>query len=199
LPTVTVIESRPRIGPLRTLPNAITVVRTVAAVTVGLVAVAAQSLLLVVVAYSIYWVGDMLDGFVARRAGQETRIGAVLDIVSDRACTAVLCIGLVDLLPGIAAVAVVFLLSFLVLDTMLSLGFLCWPGLVSPNYFHVVDRRVWMLNWSPAAKAANTAGVVAAVAFGAYHVALAVALGVVAVKAWSAVAVVRLLERSGRV
>jgi CDP-diacylglycerol--glycerol-3-phosphate 3-phosphatidyltransferase len=196
---MTVIESRPRIGPVRTLPNAITVVRTVAAVALGLVAVAAQSLLLVVVAYSIYWVGDMLDGFVARRTGQETRIGAVLDIVSDRACTAVLCVGLVRLLPGITAVAVVFLLSFLVLDTMLSLVFLCWPGVVSPNYFHVVDHRVWVLNWSPTAKAANTAGVVAAVAFGAYNVALAVAVGVVAVKAWSAVAVVRLLEREGRV
>ena len=59
--------------------------------------------------------------------------------------------------------AVVFLLSFMVLDTMLSLAFLCWP-LVSPNDFHLVDHRVWRLNWSPLAKAANTAGVVVAIA-----------------------------------
>ena len=63
-------------------------------------------------------------------------------------------------------VAVVFLLSFMVLDTMLSLAFLCWP-ILGPNDFHVVDRRVWLLNWSPPAKAANTAGVVGALAIGA--------------------------------
>ena len=62
----------------------------------------------------------------------------------------------------------------MVLDTMLSLAFLCWP-LVSPNDFHRVDHPVWLLNWSPAAKAANTAGVVAAIALGAYAVGLAVA------------------------
>ena len=93
--------------------------------------------------------------------------------------------------------AVVFLLSFLVLDTMLSLAFLCWPVL-SPNYFHLVDRRVWALNWSPVAKVANTAGVIGAIAFGQYLLALGVAVAVVAVKLWSVAAVVRLLERDGR-
>ena len=44
-------------------------------------------------AYAVYWVGDIADGWAARRLGQETRAGAVLDIVSDRACTAVLCVG----------------------------------------------------------------------------------------------------------
>jgi len=77
---------------------------------------------------------------------------------------------------------------------MLSLAFLCWP-LLGPNDFHLVDRRVWALNWSPPAKAANTAGVVGALAFGQYPLALAVAVAVVGVKLWSAAAVVRLLER----
>ena len=67
--------------------------------------------------------------------------------------------------PARAPGRIVFLLSFMVLDTMLSLAFLCWP-VVSPNYFDAVDRRVWQLNWSPAAKAANTAGVVGALALG---------------------------------
>ncbi|RAO31509.1 CDP-diacylglycerol--glycerol-3-phosphate 3-phosp hatidyltransferase [Micromonospora saelicesensis] len=185
------------VGPLRTVPNYITAVRTVAAVTVGIVALVFGSVALMAVSYGIYWIGDVLDGWAARRLGQETRAGAVFDIVSDRACTAVLCVGLVSLVPDVAVVAVVFLLSFLVLDTMLSLAFLCWPVL-SPNYFHLVDRRVWALNWSPVAKVANTAGVIGAIAFGQYLLALGVAVAVVAVKLWSVAAVVRLLERDGR-
>ncbi|MCG5452239.1 CDP-alcohol phosphatidyltransferase family protein [Micromonospora hortensis] len=196
---MTLVDSRAAItvGPLRTVPNYITAVRTVAAVTVGIVALVSGSVALMAVSYGIYWLGDVLDGWAARRLGQETRAGAVFDIVSDRACTAVLCVGLVSLVPDVAVVAVVFLLSFLVLDTMLSLAFLCWPVL-SPNYFHLVDRRVWALNWSPVAKVANTAGVIGAIAFGQYLLALGVAVTVVVVKLWSVAAVVRLLERDGR-
>ncbi|MGC4821548.1 CDP-alcohol phosphatidyltransferase family protein [Micromonospora sp. DT63] len=196
---MTLVDSRAAIsvGPLRTVPNYITAVRTVAAVTVGVAALVAGSVVFLAVAYGIYWIGDMLDGWAARRLGQETRAGAVLDIVSDRACTAVLCVGLISLVPDVAVVALVFLLSFLVLDTMLSLAFLCWP-LLSPNYFHLVDRRVWAWNWSPVAKAANTAGVVGAIAFGQYRLALAVAVAVVVVKLWSVAAVARLLDRDGR-
>lgn len=186
-----------RVGPFATVPNLVTLVRTVAAVALGIIGVASSDLALLGVAYGIYWLGDMLDGWSARLLGQETRAGAVLDIVSDRACTAVLCVGLVAVLPGVTPVAIVFLLSFMVLDTMLSLAFLCWPVL-SPNYFHRVDRRVWELNWSPLAKAANTAGVVGAVAIGLHGVALFVALVIVALKVWSSVRVVRLLERDGR-
>ncbi|MFG1651539.1 CDP-alcohol phosphatidyltransferase family protein [Micromonospora sp. NPDC049275] len=196
---MTLVDSRAAlsIGPLRTVPNYITAVRTVAAVTIGIVALVAGSVAFMAVAYGIYWIGDMLDGWVARRLGQETRAGAVLDIVSDRACTSVLCVGLISLVPDVAVVALVFLLSFLVLDTMLSLAFLCWPVL-GPNDFHLVDRRVWAWNWSPVAKAANTAGVIGAIAFGQYRLALAVAVAVVGVKLWSVAAVARLLDRDGR-
>lgn len=186
-----------RVGPFATVPNLVTLVRTVAAVALGIVAVASTDLAMLGLAYGIYWIGDMLDGWSARRLGQETRAGAVLDIVSDRACTSVLCVGLVAALPGVAPVAIVFLLSFMVLDTMLSLAFLCWP-VMSPNYFHLVDPLVWKLNWSPLAKASNTAGVVGAVAIGLHGVALVVALGIVALKVWSAVRVARLVERDGR-
>jgi phosphatidylglycerophosphate synthase len=186
-----------RIGPVRTVPNAVTIVRTVVAVALGAVAVSTADLTLLGVAYAVYWVGDILDGWSARRLGQETRLGAVLDIVSDRACTSVLCVGLLAHLPAVLPLGVVFLLSFMVLDTMLSLSFLCWP-LVSPNDFHRVDHWVWLLNWSPAAKAVNTAGVVAAIALGAYTAGLAVALVVVGVKVWSAARVLRLVEEQGR-
>ncbi|MFI6266856.1 CDP-alcohol phosphatidyltransferase family protein [Micromonospora sp. NPDC051006] len=195
---MTLVDSRPalQVGPLLTIPNYITITRTLAAVTLGIVALVSGSVALIAVAYGVYWLGDMLDGLAARRLGQETRAGAVLDIVSDRACTAVLCMGLVALMPDVSLVAVVFLPSFMVLDTMLSLAFLCWP-VISPNYFHVVDRRVWALNWSPLAKAVNTAGVIGAVAFGRYSLAVTVALAVLVIKIWSAVAVAKLLNRDG--
>jgi cardiolipin synthase (CMP-forming) len=188
---------RLRLGSVHTVPNLITLIRTVLAVTIGLVGVTSHAPALLVLAYAVYWAGDILDGWSARRLGQETRLGAVLDIVSDRACTSVLCVGLLAHLPAVLPLGVVFLLSFMVLDTMLSLSFLCWP-LVSPNDFHLVDHRVWLLNWSPAAKAVNTAGVVAAIALGAYTVGLAVALVVVGVKVWSAARVLRLVEEQGR-
>lgn len=179
--------------PLTTVPNLITLARTFGAVGIGAYAVASHSLVALALAYAVYWIGDMADGWAARRLDQETRVGAVLDIVSDRACTSLLCVGLLDHLPVIWPVAIVFLLSFMVLDTMLSLAFLCWP-IASPNYFHLVDRRVWRLNWSPVAKAANTAGVVVAVALGAYVAAFVVAAAVVVVKVWSAARVSELLR-----
>lgn len=198
LDSVTVDEqARARVGPLRTVPNAVTLVRTVIAVVLGVVALSRGDLTILAVGYVVYWAGDILDGWSARRLDQETRLGAVLDIVCDRACTSVLCAGLVAYLPGVLPLALVFLLSFMVLDTMLSLVFLCWP-LVSPNEFHLVDRRVWRLNWSPVAKAANTAGVVGAIVLGLYGVGLFLALVVVGVKIWSAARVLRLLEEQGR-
>jgi phosphatidylglycerophosphate synthase len=197
--SLTLAPPRPvvRVGPVRTVANGVTLVRTVLAVALGLVGVASGDLAVLAVAYAVYWVGDILDGWAARRLGQETRLGAVLDIVSDRACTSVLCAGLVAHVGGVVPVAVVFLLSFMVLDTMLSLAFLCWP-LVSPNEFHLVDRQVWRLNWSPPAKALNSAAVVLAVVLGLPGPALAIAAAVLGVKVLSAGRVLALLERDAR-
>jgi CDP-diacylglycerol--glycerol-3-phosphate 3-phosphatidyltransferase len=185
------------VGPFATVPNVVTAVRTVLAVLIGATAVARADLGLLAVAYAVFWVGDIADGWTARRLGQETRAGAVFDIVCDRACTGILCVGLVASVPSVLPVVAVFVLSFMVLDSMLSMAFLCWPVL-SPNYFFLVDRRVWQLNWSPLAKAANSAGVVGALALGADAVAFAIAVAVAAVKLWSARRVVRLLAAEGR-
>lgn len=184
-------------GPFVTVPNVVTAIRTVLAVLLGVAAVAAGDLWLLAVAYGVFWIGDIADGWSARRLGQETRAGAVFDIVCDRACTGILCVGLVASVPSAFPVVVVFVLSFMVLDSMLSMAFLCWPVL-SPNYFYVVDRRVWQLNWSPVAKAANTAGVVGALALELFSVAFGVAVVIVGVKLWSARRVMRLLTEEGR-
>ncbi len=178
-----------------TVPNVITLVRTAVAVTIGLLAAATGDLRMLGVAYAVYWAGDILDGWSARRLGQETRLGAVLDIVSDRACTAVLLTGLLAIVDdggALVPVGAVFLLSFMVVDTLLSLAFLLWP-ISGPNDFHLVDRRVWLLNWSPLAKAVNTGVVVVAIALGLLSVALTVAVVVLGIKLVSARRVLSLL------
>src|SRR5215218_4309300 len=120
-----------RIGTSATL---ITGVRTVAAVVLAGVAAHEDSLRLLVVALVVYWLGDMLDGFVARVRGCETRIGAALDILSDRFCAAAFYVGLMWLEPGYAPAVLVYLAEFMVVDCYLSLAFLAWP-IRSPNYF----------------------------------------------------------------
>ncbi len=185
------------VGPFVNVPNVVTLVRTVLSVVIGAVAVSTGDLVLLAVGYAVFWAGDIADGWLARRLGQETRFGAVFDIVCDRACTGVMCVGLLASVPAVLPVVLVFVLSFMVLDSMLSLAFLCW-SVMSPNHFHVVDRRVWQLNWSPAAKAVNSAGVVGALAVGADAVAFVVASGVVLVKVWSARRVVQILAAEGR-
>jgi CDP-diacylglycerol--glycerol-3-phosphate 3-phosphatidyltransferase len=44
----------------------------------------------------------------------------------------------------------------MVVDCFLSLAYLAWP-IRSPNYFFVVDRPLWLWNWSKPGKALNSA------------------------------------------
>jgi len=171
--------------PLATWANAVTIIRTVAAVPLGVMAMVERSLTLLLVAYVVYWLGDILDGWLARRLAQETRLGAVLDIVSDRASSAALVAALLVLQPELWLALTVFLVQFLLVDSAASLAFLCW-GLTSPNYFYVVDRPVWVLNWSPAAKMSNSAAVVLAVVGGWPVLATGIAVAQLAVKCWTA-------------
>ena len=175
-----------------TWANRITAVRTVGALALGVLASTQRSLLLLAVAYAVYWAGDMLDGFVARQTGTETRQGAVLDILCDRASCGLLAATLLALVPDAAPALGVFLLQFMVVDCMLSLGFLRWP-LLSPNHFWRVDRRLYLWNWSTLAKTFNTSALILTVALGAYTAALVLALAQLAVKTVSLVALTRLL------
>jgi len=176
---------------IATWANAVTLVRTSIAVPLGVYALVEASTVLLVVAYGSYWLGDMLDGYLARRLDQETRIGATLDIISDRACSAVLVCGLAVIHPNMWPALALFLLQFMVLDCVLSLAFLRWD-LVSPNYFYRVDVTVWRFNWSQPAKTVNTVAVVIAVLSGLMPVAMVVALGQLTLKLWSTHRVLKL-------
>ena len=146
-------------GHVLTGASVITAVRTVAAITIGLAATRAETtdaaLRLLVASLVVYWVGDVLDGAWARLRDHETRFGGVLDVVCDRACAIVFYVGVAWHLPDLVLPVGVYLIEFAVVDMVLSLAFVSWP-LISPNYFYLVDRTLWLWNWSKPAKAVNS-------------------------------------------
>ena len=149
------VWSDPATERIGTSATVITFVRTAIAVALGVYAAREHDLGLLIGALAVYWLGDMLDGYVARVRGCETRIGAALDILCDRFCCAVFYVGLMWLEPGLSPAIVVYLAEFMVIDCFLSLAFLAWP-VRSPNYFFVIDRPTWLWNWSKPAKAVNS-------------------------------------------
>jgi len=137
------------------IPNVITALRTVACLIIFSIAYSTKDMRLNLVGLSIYWILDCLDGFLARRLGQETIVGAQFDILSDRILISYFYFTYLSMNEGPILVVTLFLFNFLVLDHYLSNQYLRWP-IISPNYFYEVDRTVWLLNWSPLGKLINT-------------------------------------------
>ncbi|WP_442875098.1 hypothetical protein [Actinoplanes sp. NBC_00393] len=100
--------------------------------------------------------------------------------------------------PATALPIAIFLVQFMVIDQLLSLMFLRWP-LLSPNYFARVDRRIYRWNWSPPAKALNTAAVVLLAVFAPMAVAVTFALGVAAAAGQTAGKVLTFLAARGAI
>jgi CDP-diacylglycerol--glycerol-3-phosphate 3-phosphatidyltransferase len=177
---------------LNTPATVVTVVRTVVSVTLSAVAASHQDLTLLIVAVVVHWVGDSLDGWVARVRDCETRTGAVLDILCDRLCFAAFYVGLAWLEPHLAPAIFVYLAMFMVVDCFVSLGFLAWP-ITSPNHFYVIDRGLWLRNWSHPAKALNS-GLFAILLLvsGSMWLGLAIALALLAAKSYSLASLLRL-------
>lgn len=177
---------------LGTPATVVTALRVVLTLLLGGMAIREESLPLLVASLAVYWVGDIVDGTIARVMRCETRIGAVLDILCDRISAAVFYLGLAWLAPEFTLPVLVYLTEFLVVDAFLSLAFLAWP-IRSPNYFHVVDHTIWLWNWSKPAKAANSAiFAVILLATGEPLVGLAVAAALLAVKCASLARLARL-------
>jgi CDP-diacylglycerol--glycerol-3-phosphate 3-phosphatidyltransferase len=139
---------------LLTHATVITLMRTAAALVLALAAAKQRSLTLLVLALGVYWVLDIVDGLVARALDQETRIGAVLDVLGDRLSAACFYVGYAWYEPTMAIPIGIYLAEFMVVDLFLSLAFLAWP-VASPNYFYVIDERIWRWNWSHVAKVVN--------------------------------------------
>jgi CDP-diacylglycerol--glycerol-3-phosphate 3-phosphatidyltransferase len=171
----------------------ITLVRTIATLALSMWGAYDGSLTLLVTGLVVYWVGDTLDGEWARWFDCETRIGGLVDMVSDRLSCGAFYVGLAWLQPApfffsdepmelIGIPIAVYLFEFMVIDMFLSLAYLAWP-IRSPNYFYVVDRRIYLWNWSRLGKAANSGlFAVLLLATGWWWLGLIIAVGLLALK-----------------
>jgi phosphatidylglycerophosphate synthase len=139
---------------LLTGANVVTVIRTLASLALVTTAAVQHSWPWLLAAYLTYWIGDSADGTIARWRGQETRFGAVFDVVCDRINCISCALVLLMFIDAPWPVAV-FLFQFVVVDLPLTLLPLRWPVL-SPNYFYVIDRLAYTLNWHVIAKVTNT-------------------------------------------
>jgi CDP-diacylglycerol--glycerol-3-phosphate 3-phosphatidyltransferase len=138
-----------------TWANGVTLFRTLAGLILFSVAAIEHSLVWNLAGLGIYGALDCLDGFLARALDQETRVGAQMDILSDRFLMAFFYLNYLALKPELVLVIALYLFEFMVLDHYLSNQFMRWR-LLSPNYFHIVDRTIWWLNWSTPAKFFNS-------------------------------------------
>jgi len=143
--------------PLVTWPNIITALRTLVALSLTALALPKQSVTLLLVGLFVHWGGDVLDGSVARWLHQETRGGALFDVLADRVCALAFWLPWAAWHPDVVWPIALYVLEFALADALLSVMWLAWP-LVSCNYVDRVDPVVHRLNWWPPAKAVNTAG-----------------------------------------
>jgi phosphatidylglycerophosphate synthase len=181
---------------LRNAANLVTVIRTVASLALVTTAAVQHSWPWLLAGYLTYWIGDSADGNIARWRHQETRFGAVFDVVCDRinciSCALVLLL-FIDAPWPIA----VFLFQFVVVDLPLTLLPMRWPVL-SPNYFHLIDPLAYTLNWHVVAKVTNTTLLITLLVFVPdQRVALVAASVVLLVKIWSLGRVLRLTTPTG--
>jgi CDP-diacylglycerol--glycerol-3-phosphate 3-phosphatidyltransferase len=144
----------------------------------------------------VYWLLDIADGGIARALRQETRIGAQLDILSDRLLIGTFYANYLGWHAAMTIPIAMHLLQFVVLDQYLSHQFMRWPCL-SPNYFDEVDRTIWTWNWSPVGKVANGALVTGAILLSVWAgwswvVPALVSAAVISVKIWSIVRLARM-------
>jgi phosphatidylglycerophosphate synthase len=171
--------------------NVVTVVRTLASLALVTTAAVQHSWPWLLAAYLTYWIGDSADGNIARWRGQETRFGAVFDVVCDRINCISCALVLLMFIDAPWPVAV-FLFQFVVVDLPLTLLPMRWPVL-SPNYFYVIDRLAYTLNWHVVAKVTNTTLLVLLLVFVPdQRIALVAASIVLIIKIYSLFRVLRL-------
>jgi CDP-diacylglycerol--glycerol-3-phosphate 3-phosphatidyltransferase len=173
--------------PWFTWANVATAVRVIACVVIFGYASAQRDSDWNYIGLGVYWVLDVVDGFLARALDQETRLGAQMDILADRLLVAFFYLNFVSIHPELVVPVALFLFQFMGIDHYLSNQFMRWP-IKSPNYFAKVDQKIWALNWSPAGKLLNSAVVTAVIVLTRSPVwASLVCGGIIALKVWTAI------------
>lgn len=175
----------PKKDTLLTYASGLTLTRTVLAVIFAVLAAVHGNQWLLLMGLLCYWIGDIFDGILARLLKQEMRSGAVFDIMADRLCVSLIYLIYGWMHPEMLWPIGLYLFEFMFIDGFLSLAFLFWP-LLSPNYFYLVDRRIFALNWSPLGKMTNSSLFLFATVFiGSPLVSTVIAVVVLGVKLYS--------------
>jgi CDP-diacylglycerol--glycerol-3-phosphate 3-phosphatidyltransferase len=183
--------------PWFTWANLATAIRVVAGVVIFAIAAAERNVELNYVGLGVYWVLDVVDGFLARRLDQETRLGAQMDILADRLLVAFFYLNYVTFYPALIVPVTLFLFQFMGIDHYLSNQFLRWP-IKSPNYFYAVDRTIWLWNWSPQGKLLNSAVVTTVIIVTKSAVAGSlVCVAIICLKIWTAIRMRNLVSPAG--
>ncbi|UCC38211.1 MAG: CDP-alcohol phosphatidyltransferase family protein [Candidatus Aminicenantes bacterium] len=139
-------------------PNLLTLLRLVLSLTFFILAIIKQSPTHNFIGLGIHWLGDVLDGFYARKFKQETILGAEIDIIADRVEILFFYVNFLYFHPQLYFPVAVYLVDFAFIDFYLSYQFLKYD-LISPIYFHKVDRTVYLLNFSSPGRFFNSTAV----------------------------------------
>jgi len=164
-------------------PNIITLTRLITSLTFFTLAAIKLSPTLNFIGLGLHWAGDVADGILARRTKQETILGAEIDIIADRVEAIFFYVNFLSFNPRLFLPIAIYLVDFAFVDFYLSYQFIKYP-IISPNYFYLVDKKVYRYNFSPGAKFANSTVVALLLIFlPAWQVVATVfALGLVGVK-----------------
>lgn len=136
-------------------PNLITLLRLGASLVFFTLALLEKNETYNFIGLGLHWLGDVTDGFVARKFHQETILGAEIDIIADRVEFLFFFINFLFFHPQLYLPVIVYLLDFAFIDFYLSYQFIKFD-IISPNYFYKVDKQVYLLNYSPGGKFANS-------------------------------------------
>jgi CDP-diacylglycerol---glycerol-3-phosphate 3-phosphatidyltransferase len=178
--------------PWATWANLVTAIRLVSGLAIFAYAAVTKDETWNLIGLGVYWVLDVVDGFLARRFDQETRIGAQMDILADRILVAFFYLNYVVLYPDLVVPVSMFLFQFMGIDHYLSNQFMRWP-IKSPNYFHVIDKKIWAWNWSPAAKLLNSAVVTGVLVLTKSPILGSIVCGaIIGLKVWTAIRLYKL-------
>jgi phosphatidylglycerophosphate synthase len=94
---------------------------------------------------------DLLDGATARLLSCETRFGACFDAQSDRLVLSLFLLAAWQLWPQSRLAIISYFVYIILIDgTMFTQAM--QAGVLSTNYYYVIDRTAWRLCWSPVAK-----------------------------------------------
>lgn len=168
------------------IANYVTLLRLITSLIFFILAAIKMSPTLNFIGFGIHWIVDFLDGLLARKLKQETILGAEMDIIADRVEIMFFYVNFLFFNPTLYLPIALYIIDYAFIDFYLSYQFIKYD-IISPNYFYKVNRMVYLLNYSPGGKFANSSLVVLMLIFlpKLYLFVAVIALVLIGVKSYS--------------